>query len=386
MYAELLGPLHKMLQVGKFDGRKGSKKKLAWTPEAEDAFSRLKERHLGQLRLFLVDPDKGFVLRTDASDYAVGAVLEQIRDNGSHVPVAFWSQILAEGQRRTWTARGKETYAIVCALRKWSGHIGLQPLVVCTDHQSFQSWHKKHVDTPSGPAARRARWHETFAKFDLSVVYVPGKDNTVADCLSRWAYPAGKAWMYISSHGDAEETEEAKRIIEMEKAMEQEGVKCFVVMANHTDLAKFQGARVQAIREETLEQWMVAPVELVRSVLTEDWSDDYAASNHWSKYWNAVSAPSDDGLPEGLTEDGDKLFLKDKLLVPKNRMEELIDHWHNAQLMHPGRDKMQQDLEWRFKFPPGYYAILDKYCSDGAVCRAQRAPTILQRATRCIRL
>ena len=334
MYAELSGPLHKMLQVGKFDGRKGSKKKLAWTPEAEDAFSRLKERLLGQLGLFLVDPDKGFVLRTDASDYAVGAVLEPIRDDGSHVPVAFWSRILAEGQCRTWTVREKETYAIVCAPRKWSGHIGLQPVVVCTDHQSLQSWHKEHVDTPSGPAARRARWHETFANFDLSVVYVPGKDNTVADCLSRWAYPAGKAWMDISSHGDAEETEEAKRIIEMEKAMEQEGVKCFVVMAHRTDLAKFRGACVQAIREETLAQWMVAPVELVRSVLTEDWSDDYAASEHWSKYWNAVSAPSDDEWPEGLTEDGDKLFLKDKLLVHENRVEELIDHWHNAQLMH----------------------------------------------------
>ena len=147
MYAEMSGPLHKMLQVGKFDGRKGSKKKLAWTPEAEDAFSRLKERLLGQLGLFLVDPDRGFVLRTDASNYAVGAVLEQVWDNGSHVPVAFWSRILAKGQRRTWTAR---EYAIVCALRKWSGHIGLQPVVVCTDHQSLQSWHKEHVDTPSG--------------------------------------------------------------------------------------------------------------------------------------------------------------------------------------------------------------------------------------------
>ena len=67
---------------------------------------------------------------------------------------------------------------------------------------------------------RRGQLHETFAKFDLSVVYVLGKDNTVADCLSRWAYPAGKAWNDISSHGDARETEEAKRIIEMEKAME----------------------------------------------------------------------------------------------------------------------------------------------------------------------
>ena len=87
-----------------------------------------------------------------------------------------------------------------------------------------------------------------------------------------------------------------------------------------------------------------------------------------------MSAPSDDEWREGLTEDGDKLFLKDKLLVPENRVEELIDHWHNAQLMHPGRDKMQRDLECRFKFPPGYYAILDKYCSDCTVCRATKSP------------
>ena len=284
MYAELSGPLHKMLQVGKFDGRKGSTKKLAWTPEAEDAFSCLKEQLLGQLGLFLVDPNKGFVLRTDASDYAVGAVLEQVRDDWSHVPVAFWSRILVEGLHRTWTTREKETYAIVCALRKWSGHIGLQPVVVCTDHQSLQSWHKEHVDTPSGPAARRARWHETFAKFNLSVVYVPGKDNTVADCLNRWAFPRGhgmdehiQPWGRRGDRGGQTHHRDGE-------GHGARGVKCFVVMANRTDLAKFLGARVQAIGEETNEQWMVAPVELVRSVLTKDWSDDYAASEHWSRY------------------------------------------------------------------------------------------------------
>ena len=253
-----------MLQVGKFPGRKGSKKEVPWTPEAENAFDRLKERLLGQLRFILVDPDKGFVLRTDASDYAVGAVLEQVRDGRTHVPVAFWTRILPEGQRRKWTATKRETYAIVCVLRKWSGHIGRQPVVVCTDHQSLQSWHKEHVDTPWGPAAKGARWHQSFAKFDLSVVYVPGKDNTVADCLSRLAYPAGKAWMHTSSHGDAEETEEAHRIIDMEKAMEHDGIKCFVVMTNRTDVAKLRGARVQSIPEEALDQLMVAPVELVK--------------------------------------------------------------------------------------------------------------------------
>ena len=86
-----------MLQVGKFDGRKGSKKKLAWTTEAEQPFEALRRTLLGKLEGFVINPDKGFVLRTDASAYAVEAVLEQVREDGSHVPVAFWSRVLAEG-------------------------------------------------------------------------------------------------------------------------------------------------------------------------------------------------------------------------------------------------------------------------------------------------
>ena len=39
-----------------------------------------------------------------------------------------------------------------------------------------------------------------------------------------------------------------------------------------------------------------------------------------------MSAPSDNNWPEGMTGDGDKLFLKDKILAPENRMEDLIDH------------------------------------------------------------
>ena len=58
-----------------------------------------------------------------------------------------------------------------------------------------------------------------------------------------------------------------------------------------------------------------------------------------------MSAPSDDEWPETLTEDGYQLCINDKLLVPETRVEALIDHWHNAQPMHPGRDKMQRDLE-----------------------------------------
>ena len=90
----------------------------------------MKQALLSAVGLHLVDPDQGFVLRTDASDYAVGAVLEQVLDDGRHVPVAFWSRVLAEGQRRTWTPREKGAYGIIMALRKWAGYIALHPVTV----------------------------------------------------------------------------------------------------------------------------------------------------------------------------------------------------------------------------------------------------------------
>ena len=89
MYAKLSGPLHKMLQVGRLDGRMGSRKRLSWTLEAGEALQTLKRTLLGKLGVLLINPDKRFVLRTDASNYAVGAVLEQFGEDGSHVPLAF---------------------------------------------------------------------------------------------------------------------------------------------------------------------------------------------------------------------------------------------------------------------------------------------------------
>ena len=160
MYAEYAAPMTAMLKGNRQETKKGFKKALVWDAESDRAFEGMKQALLSAVGLHLVDPDRRFILRIEASDYAVGAMLEQVLDDGRHVPVAFWSRVLAEGQRRPWTPREKEAYAIIMALRKWAGYIALHPVTVCTDHQSLKSWHKEHVDTPSGPASRRARWHE----------------------------------------------------------------------------------------------------------------------------------------------------------------------------------------------------------------------------------
>ena len=132
-----------------------------------------------------VNPDKPFVLWVDASRYAVGGTLEQLVDEDRKptaqdvldkktVPVAFMSRKLTHGQRN-WVPREQETYAIILALQKWESWIGMQPVLVLTDHKSLESWTKEVLDTPSGPLGRRSRWHQIFSKFDLSVGYIKGK-------------------------------------------------------------------------------------------------------------------------------------------------------------------------------------------------------------------
>ena len=67
------------------------------------------------------------------------------------------------------------------------------------------------------------------------MAYVPEK-VTVADCLRKLAYPASKNMTDVSAPGDEAETAEAKKIIDMEHMIEDDGVQCFVVMAADASL------------------------------------------------------------------------------------------------------------------------------------------------------
>ena len=56
-----------------------------------------------------------------------------------------------------------------------------------------------------------------LSKYDITVRYVPGKENNIADILSRWAYPASQAFWDISKHGTSVDKEEVEEIIRQEK-------------------------------------------------------------------------------------------------------------------------------------------------------------------------
>ena len=231
-YSDKVAILQDKLKVPKDVGKKGSKVRISWTSADQAAFDEIKRLLCSALELQRVDPRKPFVLRVDASDYAVGAILEQSMDEnrfpteeeikqGKTVPVAFLSRKLANSQRN-WVPREKETYAIVVALEKWESWIGLNQVLILTDHKALERWYKEELDPPSGPLGRRLRWHLLFSRFNLEVRYIKGADNVTPDAMSRWAYPASQAYQDVTKHGSYQATEEVKKIIQQEEKEEAE--------------------------------------------------------------------------------------------------------------------------------------------------------------------
>ena len=118
-YAKFAAPLTELLKVGRDAGKAGSKVRVKWTDECEEAFHHLKAALREVASLHVPKFDKLFYIRTDASRYAIGAVLEQVDEaTGDHYPLALWSQKLARRQMQ-WLPPEQETYTIICAPKKY---------------------------------------------------------------------------------------------------------------------------------------------------------------------------------------------------------------------------------------------------------------------------
>ena len=77
---------------------------------------------------------------------------------------------------------------------------------------------------PWVPLAEEPTGTKKLSQFRSSVQYVPRKDNVVADAMSRWAYPAPQAGGDVSMHGNLQDGEEMKQILEDKKQEEKGGV------------------------------------------------------------------------------------------------------------------------------------------------------------------
>jgi len=150
------------------------KNAFLWTPAATDAFEHLKTVVTTPPVLRLPDFSLPFTIECDACGKGLGAVLMQ-----QGRPIAFISRAL-KGQALLLSTYEKELLSLVTAVQKWCPYLLGRPFIVKTDQQSLKFLLEQRIGTPS-----QQRWMSKLLGYDFINEYKRGKENRVADTLSR---------------------------------------------------------------------------------------------------------------------------------------------------------------------------------------------------------
>jgi hypothetical protein len=158
---------------------KGNEKRtITWTDECDKALSTVQKRLSESPILLLPIMGKPFTLRTDASATGVGAVLLQEHSNKLH-PIAYVSRKLLDRETRYSTIE-RECLAIVWAVARFSRYLWGVHFVLETDHKPLA-----YLQTSEFKNSRLMRWALSLQEFSFELKSLPGKQNVLADLLSR---------------------------------------------------------------------------------------------------------------------------------------------------------------------------------------------------------
>jgi hypothetical protein len=150
---------------------------FVWTEQCQNAFETLKAK------LFVAPVLRGtnwnlpFHISIDASDTAIGGVLEQKEDQQSYA-IYFVSKNLSPAELK-YTVTEKEFLVVVYAINKFRHYITGYEVFVHTDHSAIRFLMNKSITN-----GRVTRWVLLLQEFNIIVLDRPGKDNVVADFLS----------------------------------------------------------------------------------------------------------------------------------------------------------------------------------------------------------
>jgi hypothetical protein len=158
--------------------KKGKPSKIEWNAEQELSFNSLKQTLTRQPILKLPDLKSIFILRTDASDIGIGAVLLQEHD-GTKFPIAYASKKLLP-RERAYSVIERECLALVWGVRKFETYLYGVEFVLETDHYPLIYLNKAKLDN-----GRIMRWALFLQSFRFRIVAIKGIDNVGADFLSR---------------------------------------------------------------------------------------------------------------------------------------------------------------------------------------------------------
>ena len=181
-FAKIAAPLYDLTSG---DNKDKKSEHVDLFPEAREAFNRLKAACLQAPILAFPDFNKPFLLETDASGRGLGAVLSQKQADGRYHPIAYASHVMNETEQR-YHSNKQEFLALKWAVTK-QFHEYLSPygknrneFVVRTDNNPLT-----YIFSSTNLDAAGQWWVARLASYNFSLKYQKGKDNTIADFLSR---------------------------------------------------------------------------------------------------------------------------------------------------------------------------------------------------------
>ncbi|GBG80636.1 hypothetical protein CBR_g31096 [Chara braunii] len=166
-----------------------------WSDECEAAFKRLKHALMNHEVIMVPDPQKPFIVTTDASQYGIGTVLAQ-QDGKKLRPIEYMRKKMPSKKLAKSTYE-RELYALYKALVHWRHFLLGRFLYSRTDRQTL-----KWIKTQPTLSDALKRWIEVIDQYDFKLEYLKGEYNKVADALSHRADHLGAL---VSEFGVSEE-------------------------------------------------------------------------------------------------------------------------------------------------------------------------------------
>ena len=173
-FSSVLAPLYDLLKKGA---------KFKWSSVEANAFDTVKEMLAKSDLLANFDGEHEVIVEVDASPVGVGCVLIQ-EMNGCSRPVYFASKKLSAAELN-YSQLDKEALALVYAVTKFKYFLLGRKFVIRTDHKPLLGLFGKDKQIPINANARLQRWALLLSQYDYNLCFKAGKENVVADALSR---------------------------------------------------------------------------------------------------------------------------------------------------------------------------------------------------------
>ncbi|GFW67109.1 retrovirus-related Pol polyprotein from transposon 412 [Trichonephila clavipes] len=343
-FSNIARPLHKLTE---------SKQKFQWTKECEDSFLQLKEALTSSPILIYPQPDKPFILDTDASNESVGAVLSQEIDGQERV-VAYWSKCLSKPERNYCVTR-KELLAIVKAIEHFHHYLYGQKFLLRTDHASL-TWLMNFRNTEG----QVARWIQRLNEYYFDIRHRKGSSHGNADALSRRPCPEN------CRHCSRVETK-------YDYAIRQ------ITTSTATPPDPWSDEKV---REDQMADPDIKPlIEFMESSSNKpSWQDISAYSPTTKQYWalwNSLHLRNGVLYRKFESEDG-KTF-RWQLVLPRSRIPEVLKELHGSPTGgHFGVMKTLHRVRERFCWGK-VRADVEQWCKSCDACSARKGPKIRSR-------